>query len=61
MTKLAIRDPDLRDRLGLVNRPQAHPSFRVVSGDVEAWEKRQSADVDVTFRRPGTTSSRVAG
>ena len=40
MAKLAIRDPELRGRLARVGRPQSHPSFRVVSGDVEAWEKR---------------------
>jgi len=40
MAKLAIRDPELRGRLARVGRPLSHPSFRVVSGDVETWEKR---------------------
>ena len=40
MAKLAIRDPGLRGRLAHVGRPQSHPSFRIVSGDVETWEKR---------------------
>jgi hypothetical protein len=45
MAKLAIRDPERRGQLAHVGRPQAHPSFRVVPGDVETWE-----------RRPGTTA-----
>ena len=40
MSKLAIRDPEQHDRLALVRRPQSHPSFRIVPGDIEAWEKR---------------------
>jgi len=39
MTKLALRDPERRRQLALVGRPRPHPSFRVVSGGVEAWEK----------------------
>ena len=39
LTKLAIRDPELRQRLEFVKRPQPHPLFRIVAGDVEAWEK----------------------
>jgi hypothetical protein len=37
--KLARRDPELRRRLSHVSRPQAHPSFRIVPGDVETWER----------------------
>ena len=40
MAKLAIRDPELHGRFRHVARPQSHPSFRIVSGDVETWEKR---------------------
>ena len=40
LAKLAIRDPELRDRLRDVRRPDPHPLFRVVSGDVEEWERR---------------------
>jgi len=40
MAKLAIRDPELRARLAHVRRPRSHPSFRIVSGDVETWERR---------------------
>ena len=40
MAKLAIRDPKLGGRLAHVRRPQSHPSFRIVSGDVESWERR---------------------
>lgn len=39
LAKLAVRDPALRDRLEVVKRPQPHPLFRIVAGDVEAWEK----------------------
>ena len=39
LAKLASRDPELRHRLARLTRPQPHPLFRVVSGDVEAWEK----------------------
>ena len=39
MTKLAIRDPELHVRLESVKRPQSHPIFRIVPGDVEVWEK----------------------
>jgi hypothetical protein len=40
IAKLAIRDPELCLQLALVSRPRAHPLFRIVSGDVETWEKR---------------------
>ena len=39
MGKLSVRDPELRDRLATVSRPQAHPSFRIVPGGIEPWEK----------------------
>jgi len=38
LAKLAIRDPELRGRLAHVRRPQPHPLFRVVPGDVATWE-----------------------
>ncbi|MEP6619116.1 MAG: pyrimidine dimer DNA glycosylase/endonuclease V [bacterium] len=41
LAKVAIRDPELHQRLMLVRRPRSHPSFRVVPGGVEAWEKRR--------------------
>jgi hypothetical protein len=40
MAKLAIRDPERRGELAYVKRPRPHPLFRLVPGDVEAWEKR---------------------
>ena len=39
LAKLAIRDPAWRERLEVVERPQPHPLFRIVAGDVESWEK----------------------
>ena len=38
LAKLAIRDPAWRRRLESVRRPRPHPLFRLVAGDVEAWE-----------------------
>ncbi len=40
MAKLAVRAPESRGRLAHVRRPRSHPSFRVVPGDVETWERR---------------------
>lgn len=39
MAKLQARDPAWRSRLESVKRPQAHPIFRVVRGEIETWEK----------------------
>jgi hypothetical protein len=38
--KLKLRDPARLRQLRLVERPQAHPLFRVVAGPVEDWERR---------------------
>lgn len=43
MAKLAIRAPELRGQLAHLARPHPHPSFRLVPGDVESWEKRRAA------------------
>lgn len=40
MAKLARRDPARRRRLAGITRPEPHPSFRVIAGGVEAWERR---------------------
>lgn len=37
-TKLALRDPAALQLIASVSEPQPHPLFRVVSGDIEAWE-----------------------
>ncbi len=47
MAKVAIRDPALSAELALVGRPKLHPSFRIVSGDVETWEKRPGIAVQL--------------
>lgn len=39
MAKLAMRDPARADALRSVRRPEAHPLFAIVPGDVENWEK----------------------
>lgn len=43
MAKLAGRAPELKGRLDRVVRPRPHPSFRIVPGGVERWEKRPGA------------------
>jgi hypothetical protein len=40
MGKLSIRDPERQSRLADLARPRLHPSFRLVPGDVEPWERR---------------------
>lgn len=40
MAKLDTRDPGRHRQIAIVRRPQAHPSFRIVRGGVETWEKR---------------------
>lgn len=52
MTKLAIRDPAAFDLLKRVRRPQPHPLFRVVRGDVETWEKGTASRPNNRLRRP---------
>ncbi len=37
-TKLALRDPAALQRIAAIDEAESHPLFRVVSGDVEAWE-----------------------
>lgn len=36
--KLKQRDPEAYRRLRRIARPQAHPLFRVVAGEIEPWE-----------------------
>ena len=38
--KLKVRAPANGRELRAVDRPQAHPLFRIVAGDVRDWEKR---------------------
>lgn len=40
LAKLRTRDPALWRRLEALPAPPAHPAFRIVPGDVQAWEKR---------------------
>lgn len=39
LRKLERRAPEVHDRIVGVKRPRAHPSFRIVPGGVEDWEK----------------------
>jgi hypothetical protein len=38
--KLRVRAPHLYRRIAKLSRPEAHPLFRIVPGDVRDWEKR---------------------
>jgi hypothetical protein len=40
--KLKARAPEVARGLRGVTRPQAHPLFRIVAGEVREWEKRPS-------------------
>lgn len=53
MTKLAIRNPEIHDRLGHVKRPQTHPLFRVVPGEIERWEKGSQPLRNISSDRSG--------
>jgi hypothetical protein len=53
MAKLEAREPGLRRKLARVRRPRPHPSFRVVPGDVEPWERRPGT----AARRPSAAGS----
>lgn len=39
LQKLQVRDPMVLAKLESVKQPQAHPLFRVIRGQVAAWEK----------------------
>ena len=39
MRKLEARSPDLHARWRALQRPRAHPSFRVVAGGIADWER----------------------
>jgi hypothetical protein len=43
MEKLRVRDPQLRERLATVKRPEPHPLFKVLRGGVASWEKAPPA------------------
>jgi hypothetical protein len=53
LMKLGTRAPELRRRLRSVERPQPHPLFRVIDGDVEAWENRSRSRTSPTGSRSG--------
>jgi len=58
MAKLALRDPARYSRLANVKRPEPHPSFRIVSGDVETWEKRPVTAAGRSVRAAGASPRR---
>ncbi|KXO89068.1 pyrimidine dimer DNA glycosylase/endonuclease V [Tsukamurella pseudospumae] len=43
MAKLDVRNPDIAARWRGVERPDPHPSFRAVPGEVESWERARPA------------------
>ena len=48
--KLKVRAPAIARRLCDVDRPQAHPLFRIIAGEVREWEKRPNDAVGSTRR-----------
>jgi hypothetical protein len=38
-SKLALRDPELLERHQSISMPLSHPLFKIVPGNVRAWEK----------------------
>jgi hypothetical protein len=44
--KLELRSPTIADQLCDIQRPQAHPLFRIIPGDVREWEKQSSDSLD---------------
>jgi hypothetical protein len=40
--KTQQRDPDWYRQLKDIDLPDPHPSFKIVEGDIEAWEKNRS-------------------
>jgi hypothetical protein len=44
--KLSRRSPRLKRRWQAERRPEAHPLFRVVPGDIESWERRAPPPAD---------------
>jgi hypothetical protein len=38
--KLEVRDPGIARQLCGIDKPQAHPLFRIIAGEVREWEKR---------------------
>lgn len=53
--KLEARAPAIARQLRGVDRPQAHPLFRIIVGEVREWEKRPSPAPKPT--RPSGTSA----
>lgn len=54
LKKLALRDPQQYTKLAVLNRPIPHPLFRLIRGDVAAWEKGVSLPSKLS-RRPRHT------
>lgn len=40
--KTRLRDPDWNRQLENIEFPEPHPSFKIIKGDIEAWEKKRS-------------------
>jgi len=56
--KLRVRAPALARRMRGVEKPEAHPLFRIIRGDVRAWEKGPNQPSRAT--RPAVTPRAVA-
>lgn len=52
-SKLAVRSPEVLRRWSTVTAPEPHPSFHVIAGPVESWER---ADLDtISGSRTGSS------
>ena len=58
MAKLAVRNPELRGRFVRLSRPRSHPSFRIVPGDVEIWERRPGVAAQQSIAANGVARRR---
>lgn len=60
--KLRARAPEVYRVCAKIDRPKAHPLFRIVAGPVRAWEKRTQAkqSLNRALRKNGERGQRVS-
>jgi pyrimidine dimer DNA glycosylase len=60
--KLARRSPQLHGRWRGERRPQTHPLFRAVPGDIESWERRRTPPrIEIAAQRCGRVATGGSG
>ena len=50
--KLKARAPAIAEQLRGIDKPQAHPLFRIIAGEVREWEKRPETTKPLTSAVP---------